>query len=200
MEPIETKALKPTIPRRLQSSMAVHRAPLWLMKPTLPGRAMPAAKVALRPVSGLITPRQLGPMMRMLPRRASIRLAFQFQSGRADLLEAGRNDDGALDAFLGAFADDAGHAGGRRDDDGQVHLLGYVGDVLIGLDAEHAGPLGVDRENGAAEGAADQVPQNGAADAAGGLGGTDDGDGLGREEHIEWLGAFLNGFAGWFGE
>ena len=32
---------------------------------------MPAAKVALRPVSGLITPRQFGPMMRMRPRRAS---------------------------------------------------------------------------------------------------------------------------------
>ena len=59
------KALKPTISLRLQSRTAVHSAPLWLMKPTEPGRAMVVAKVAFRPESGLITPRQLGPMTRM---------------------------------------------------------------------------------------------------------------------------------------
>jgi hypothetical protein len=66
MEPTLTNALKPTISFRLQSSTAVHSAPLWLMKPTEPGRAMAVAKVAFIPESGLITPRQLGPMMRML--------------------------------------------------------------------------------------------------------------------------------------
>ncbi len=49
---METKALKPTFSCRLQSSTAVHRAPLWLIKPTLPGRAMVLAKVAFRPLSG----------------------------------------------------------------------------------------------------------------------------------------------------
>ena len=44
----------------------MHSAPLWLMKPTEPGRAMVVAKVAFMPDSGLITPRQFGPMMRML--------------------------------------------------------------------------------------------------------------------------------------
>ena len=68
---METKALKPTISLRLQSSTAVHSAPLWLMKPTEPGRAMVVAKVAFRPVSGLITPRQLGPITRMLAACAS---------------------------------------------------------------------------------------------------------------------------------
>ena len=49
----------------------MHSAPLWLMNPTLPGRAIALANVALRPVSGLITPRQFGPITRMGPRRAS---------------------------------------------------------------------------------------------------------------------------------
>ena len=67
MEPMETKPLKPTFSRMLQSSTAVHRAPLWLMKATLPGRAMLLAKVAFSPSTGFMTPRQLGPMMRMRP-------------------------------------------------------------------------------------------------------------------------------------
>ncbi len=48
----------------------MRSAPLWLMNATLPGRAIEAANVALRPVSGFITPRQLGPMMRMRALRA----------------------------------------------------------------------------------------------------------------------------------
>ena len=69
--PSDTNAENPTCSRRLQSRMAVSSAPLWLRKATVPGRAMPAAKVALRPVRGLMTPRQFGPTTRMRPRRAS---------------------------------------------------------------------------------------------------------------------------------
>ncbi len=65
MEPSETIELKPAPSRRLQSRMAVMSAPDWPMKLTRPLLAMPAANVALRPDMGLITPRQLGPMMRM---------------------------------------------------------------------------------------------------------------------------------------
>ena len=53
MEPVETNALKPTFSRRLQSSTAVHSAPLWLMKATFPGRAMVCAKVAFSPLDGI---------------------------------------------------------------------------------------------------------------------------------------------------
>ena len=42
-------------------------APLWLRKATLPGRAIAWAKVALKPLSGLITPRQFGPNRRIRP-------------------------------------------------------------------------------------------------------------------------------------
>jgi hypothetical protein len=74
MEPRETKALKPTFSRRLQSRTAVQSAPLWLRNPTVPGRAMPAAKVALSFPPGAMTPRQFGPTMRIRPRRASARI------------------------------------------------------------------------------------------------------------------------------
>src|ERR687897_63354 len=60
IEPTETKALKPTLARKLQSSTAVQRAPLWLRKPMLPGRAMAPAKVAFRPVAGFIRPGAVG--------------------------------------------------------------------------------------------------------------------------------------------
>ena len=58
--------------------MAVQSAPDWLMKPTLPARAIMLAakvafrpaKVAFRPAKGRITPRQFGPISRIRPRRA----------------------------------------------------------------------------------------------------------------------------------
>ncbi len=45
-------------------------SPLWLRKPTEPVRAMPEAKVAFTPEGGTITPRQLGPMIRIPALRA----------------------------------------------------------------------------------------------------------------------------------
>ena len=99
----------------------------------------------------------------------------------------------ACDALLRAVVDDAGHGGGRRHDHGQIHGLGYLRDMLVGLDAQHAGPLRIDREDCAAERAGDQVPENGAAHAAGGFGGADDRDSLGGEEYIERLRAFFDG-------
>ena len=52
----------------------MQRAPLWLKKPTFPGRAIWEANVALRPEAGRMTPRQLGPISRMRPRRACSRI------------------------------------------------------------------------------------------------------------------------------
>src|SRR4028119_2141218 len=73
MVPTETMLEKPMFSLKLLSNIAVSRAPLWLRSPTLPGLAMAPAKVALRPVTGFITPRQLGPMILIRPRRASAR-------------------------------------------------------------------------------------------------------------------------------
>ena len=112
MEPSETKALKPTFSFKLQSRMAVQRAPLWLMKPTLPGRAMAAAKVAFKFAAGHHDAEAVRPD----DAHAGLggfrqHLAFEFHAGRADFLEAGGDDDGALDARRAAILDDAGHAG-----------------------------------------------------------------------------------------
>ena len=49
-------------------------APLWLTNPTVPGAEIPAAKVALRPVVGRMTPRQLGPTIRIPLARAVSRI------------------------------------------------------------------------------------------------------------------------------
>ena len=73
---MDTKWLNPTFSWKLQSRIAVHKAPLWLINPTLPGRAIDEAKVAFRPETGLITPRQLGPMMRIFPRWASANISL----------------------------------------------------------------------------------------------------------------------------
>ena len=55
------------------------------------------AKVAFMPESGLITPRQFGPMMRMLAFWASTSSCRSSSAPSGpDLLEAGRDYDGAL--------------------------------------------------------------------------------------------------------
>ena len=74
IEPSETTALNPTFSRALQSRTAVRSAPLWLTKPTVPGAEMPAANVAFSPVVGRITPRQLGPTIRIPLARAVARI------------------------------------------------------------------------------------------------------------------------------
>src|SRR5471030_3193589 len=75
IEPSETKDEKPTFACRLQSRIAVCRAPLWLTKATLPVRAMAPAKVAFRPLGGHMTPKQLGPTMRIFDSRAMARIS-----------------------------------------------------------------------------------------------------------------------------
>ena len=96
--------------------------------------------------------------------------------------------------------------GGRGGDDDEVRLLREVGKFGIRLDAEHAGPGGVDRVDRAAERRVHQVPQNGAADAADLFRGAHDGDGFRQEDGIEGMPAnlavqgaegFLNGGSYW---
>ena len=79
-------------------------APDWLSRATLPGRAMSAAKLALRLLGGWMTPRQFGPMMRILPRASVADLPLQLAALGAQLGEAGRDDDGGRDAAVDALA------------------------------------------------------------------------------------------------
>jgi len=83
------------------------------MKPTLPGRAMSAANVALNLFSGTITPRQFGPTMRMPGLgRSSKTWRSSSTAHRADFFEAGGNDDDAFHAHFAAIFDDARTVGG----------------------------------------------------------------------------------------
>ena len=185
---MEIKALKPTFSRRLQSRMAVQRAPDWLMKPRVPGLAMVLAKVALRPGVGHHHPQAVGANQAHLAfARLFEHLAFEFDARRAGFLEAGRNNDRARDACGHTFADETRDGGGRGGDDGQVHLLGHGGDIGVGLDAEHAGAFGIDRIHGALESPTAHVGEDRAPDAPLILSCADNGDGFGRKDGIERL-------------
>src|SRR5690606_36039704 len=73
----------------------------------------------------------------------------------------------------------------RRDDDRQLDRLRDLGQGGIGLDSEDARPARVDRENGPAERAADEVPDERPADAPLLLRRADDGDRGRPEEGVE---------------
>ena len=188
MEPTETNALKPTISFRLQSSTAVHSAPLWLMKPTEPGRAMVVAKVAFRPESGLITPRQLGPITRMSAAcassstcRSSAAPSGPISLKPAEITMAPRTPFSPHSRMM------PGMEGGGVTTTARSTCSGHREMARVSLHAQHAGPLGIDRIDRAAERAGHQVPQQRAADGVGGFGGADHRDGLGRKEHVQRL-------------
>ena len=95
MEPMETKALKPTFSRKLQSSTAVHSAPLWLMKATLPGRATERAKGRVQPANRIHHAQAVRADEPHLAANGLRDLPLQLLAVLAGLLEAGRDDDGA---------------------------------------------------------------------------------------------------------
>ena len=108
----------------------------------VPGLAIAAANVAFRPVTGLMTPRQLGPMMRIGPRRASSRTSRSSATPAARLLEARRDDDRACHRRRRTRGR-CRHARRRRDDDGEIDRIGYGVDRGIRLDPEHAARCGL---------------------------------------------------------
>ena len=106
----------------------MQSAPLWLMKPTLPRARGGFAKVAFKPMCGIITPRQFGPMMRIGP-RASADLLFQLAPAVADLLEAGGDDDRAFHAGRDALAHGLRNGRGFDGDDGEINCGRHVADL-----------------------------------------------------------------------
>ena len=117
--------------------------------------------------------------------RVSHDLALEIRADGPDLLEPGRDNDGRLDTGLDALSDQVGHRRRGRGHNGQVDRVGHVPDARMGLDPQDARPLRVDRKDGPAERAADQVPHEGPADATGLVRCPDDGDALGREERLQ---------------
>ena len=66
----------------------MHSAPLWLRNATLPGSAIFFEKVAFKPSSGIITPRQFGPSKRIFPREETIASSSFLPSGPHSLKPA----------------------------------------------------------------------------------------------------------------
>ena len=86
--------------------MAVSSAPLWLRNATFPGKAMSWAKVAFRPASGFMMPRQLGPITRIFwPPKLFSDLLFESCAFGAAFLETGGDDNRCAHARVDAFAD-----------------------------------------------------------------------------------------------
>ena len=106
IEPSETTELKPTFSRSSSRGPRCSSAPLWLTKPTVPGRGDAGRERRVEPVGGFMTPRQLGPTTR-IPFARAVARTWRSSSAPAgpDLLEAGRDDDDALDAGRGALLD-----------------------------------------------------------------------------------------------
>ena len=135
---------------------------------------------------GLITPRQLGPMMRM---PYSSALATRSRSSwapssptslkPAEMTTAVGTPASPHSSMMPGIDLGGVTMTARSTCSGMDAMLGWA------LDAQDAGALGVDRVDGAAEGAGDEVAEDGAADAAGLLGGTDEGHGLGLEEGLQ---------------
>ena len=126
---METKALKPTFSRKLQSRTAVQSAPLWLMKPTLPGRAIALAKVAFRRVRGA---HHAQAVRADDPHLAARLFAAIWRSSSAPAAPVSLNP---AEMTIAPFTPAATHSptipgtvGGGRDDDRQVDRLGHVGD------------------------------------------------------------------------
>ena len=116
-------------------------------------------------------------------------LALQLGALFPHLPEPGGDDDESLHARLPALLHDAGDRRRGRRDHGQVDVRLHGLDVLVRLNPKHAVPLRVDREDGAAERIAHQVPEQGAPHASGRLTGPDDRDVLRLEDGVERLAA-----------
>ena len=166
--------------------MAVHRAPLWLKKPTVPGRAIWAANVALSPRRGLITPRQLGPISRIRPRRAC---SSTWRSSSAPSGPISLNPAEMMIAPLTPASTHSpitsGTVGAGVTTTARSTGSGTAAIAGIRPDPQHVGPLGIDRVDRPAERAADQVPEDRPPDAAGLLGRPDHRDRPRREDRIE---------------
>jgi len=110
---------------------------------------------------------------------------FELLARRADLLEPGRDDDGAGDSGLAALTHDRGHGLGGHGDHGEIDLARHLGDRRVSLDALDGRCRHVDGVHDAVVFGADQVAQQDVADGALLVGGADDGDRLRLEQLVK---------------
>jgi len=106
---MEMNALNPSWIDTLQSRIAVQSAPLWLMKPIVPGNASGFANVA-----HLAAPFE--------------NLLFEFRPGRSAFLESRRDNDRPFHARCRTFGNDFRNRGSRCRNDGKIHRFRRVTD------------------------------------------------------------------------
>ena len=103
----------------------MHSAPLWLMKPTLPRRAMVVAKVAFKPLIGTHYTQAVRSDDSHIAAAGMLQnLAFQLCTFSPHLFEAGGDNDGAFYAKVNRVLDDARDGRSWRDNNDQIHNFG----------------------------------------------------------------------------
>jgi hypothetical protein len=180
MEPIDTKALKPTFSRKHRCAQRTALADKsHVARPRHgvgEGRVQAADRIHDAQAVGADEPHLAADGLGNLP--------LQFFAVLAEFLKAGRDDNAGRNSQLDRFGDNLGYGVGGRDHHHQVHLVGQISQAGVSLDPEHIGALGIHRKNRAAEWAAQQVPQDRAAYAAGTFGSADHGNAFGKKQRI----------------
>ena len=106
------KALKPTFSPRLQSSTAVQRAPLWLMKPTLPGASHRAGKGSVEAGQRTHHAEAVRPDNAQVPSTRLFQdLLLHLGTCCAAFLETSRDDNGPFDPSLDTLGNNTGTVG-----------------------------------------------------------------------------------------
>ncbi len=182
---METKALKPTSSLRLQSRIAVQRAPPGLDEADAATLRHGAREGGIHADERTHHAEAVGADDADSVSPSGFEdTAFQFNAFWPDLFETGGDDNDALHTCGGAFFYQAGNGRGRGHDDRKVDWPGDSGDCRISANAEDAGALRIDGKNRSPKGIADQVPEDGPANAAS-FSRTDDGDVLWLKKDFE---------------
>src|SRR5581483_4941340 len=185
IEPMDTNALNPTFSRRLQSRIALHNAPLWLMNATLPGRASGLANVAFNPRCGRMMPMQFGPITRSFPLRAAARTwcSSATPSGPTSLKPADRMMEPGTPAFTHSSTIPGTVLAGVAMMARSTCLR--IAPMLIRRQTQHGRALGIHREKLAAITPGAQILQDRPAHAPGRFRRADDRDVARRKNRVQ---------------
>ncbi len=155
-----------------------------------PGHAL--GKGGVEAADRVHQPQAVGPQnAQIAPARPDHHLLLQAAALGPGLLEALGHHHGRLHPGGHTLLHQIRHGRGGGDQNRQIDGVRHGLDGGVGAHAQHIGPLGVDRIDRAAKGAADQVPQDGAAHTLRPLRGPDHRHGLGLEERVQGVGRGL---------
>ena len=179
------EALKPTFSRKLQSSTAVHSAPLWLRKATFPGARHAVREGGVQPFDRIHHPQAIGPDHAHFSADDARRSALQSFAVLAVLLKAGGDDDGCRNAQARRFANHVGTRIGRRAYNHQIDLSGNSASLGYALMPRTLGRLELTGKTVPPNGLLSRFHSTERPTLPGTLGGANDGHAAGRENRVE---------------